>query len=71
MQSPSPSVSDQAQPPTPGRTISLDQFRGYTVWGMFVVNFVGCFTVIPAILKHHNAYYSYADGQQRGGGWWA
>jgi predicted acyltransferase len=43
------------------RLASLDQFRGYTVLGMFLVNFVGYFTVAPAILKHHNTYCSYAD----------
>jgi predicted acyltransferase len=48
---------------TPGqfRVVSLDQFRGYTVLGMFLVNFVGHFQVMPAILKHHHTYCSYAD----------
>jgi predicted acyltransferase len=43
------------------RIASLDQFRGYTVLGMLLVNFVGGFQVVPAILKHHNTYCSYAD----------
>src|SRR5256885_10266204 len=43
------------------RIISLDQFRGYTVLGMFFVNFAGHFSVIPDIFKHHNTYCSYAD----------
>jgi predicted acyltransferase len=43
------------------RLVSLDQFRGYTVLGMFVVNFLGGFGVTPALLKHHNTYFSYAD----------
>lgn len=43
------------------RIQSLDQFRGYTVLGMFFVNFVGGFDAIPAIFKHHNTYCSYAD----------
>ena len=43
------------------RIVSLDQFRGYTVLGMFVVNFLGAFAVTPALLKHHNTYFSYAD----------
>jgi len=46
---------------TAARIASLDQFRGYTVLGMFVVNFIGFFTVVPAIFKHHNTYCSYAD----------
>lgn len=47
--------------PPSARIESLDQFRGYTVLAMFVVNFVGYFAVVPAILKHHNTYCSYAD----------
>jgi predicted acyltransferase len=39
----------------------LDQFRGYTVAGMFAVNFLGGFAITPAVLKHHNTYCSYAD----------
>ena len=52
--------------PTPapverGRIASLDQFRGYTVAGMLLVNFLGGFQAVPPILKHHNTYCSYAD----------
>src|SRR6516225_8336688 len=45
------------------RIISMDQFRGYTVAGMFVVNFVGGLAAFPEVLKHHNGhpYFSYAD----------
>lgn len=43
------------------RVVSLDQFRGYTIAGMFVVNFIGGFTVSPFLLKHHNTFCSYAD----------
>ena len=46
---------------SPGRIVSMDQFRGYTVAGMFVVNFVGGLAAMPAILKHHDIYFSYAD----------
>lgn len=45
----------------PSRVSSLDQFRGWTVLGMFFVNFMGHFTVIPAVFKHHNTYCSFAD----------
>lgn len=44
-----------------GRIESLDQFRGYTVVGMLAVNFLGSYAAVPAILKHHNTYCSYAD----------
>lgn len=47
--------------PPSGRIVSLDQFRGYTVAGMFVVNFLGSFEACPRILRHTNDYCSYAD----------
>src|SRR5947209_4644390 len=47
-------------PPQP-RIVALDQFRGYTVAGMFLVNYFGSFALTPAIFKHHNSYCSYAD----------
>ena len=31
----------------PGRIFSMDQFRGYTVAGMFLVNFLGEYAVDP------------------------
>jgi len=45
------------------RIISMDQFRGYTVAGMFLVNFLGGMKDVPEILKHHGDpdYFSYAD----------
>ncbi|MCI0379227.1 MAG: hypothetical protein L0215_16585 [Gemmataceae bacterium] len=43
------------------RLVSLDQFRGYTVLGMFFVNFAGSYLATPAIFKHHHTYCSYAD----------
>ncbi len=43
------------------RIASLDQFRGYTVAGMILVNFLGGFQEIHLILKHRNTYCSYAD----------
>lgn len=43
------------------RILSLDQFRGYTVLGMILVNFVGGYSNISAVLKHNNTYFSYAD----------
>ena len=47
--------------PTASRLTSLDQFRGYTVLGMFFVNFVGGYTAVPAVFHHHHTYCSYAD----------
>jgi predicted acyltransferase len=48
-------------PPSPTRIASLDQFRGYTVLGMFLVNFAGVFAVLPATIRHHHTHVSYAD----------
>ncbi|MFO0952404.1 MAG: heparan-alpha-glucosaminide N-acetyltransferase domain-containing protein [Isosphaeraceae bacterium] len=45
----------------PARIVSLDQFRGYTVAGMLLVNFLSGYAAVPAVLKHHNTYCSYAD----------
>ncbi len=48
----------------PARIVSLDQFRGYTVLGMFLVNFVGSYAAVAAalpLLKHHHTFCSYAD----------
>src|SRR5436309_2931340 len=48
-------------PESPARVESLDQFRGYTVAGMILVNDLGRFAALPAVMKHHNTYCSYAD----------
>jgi predicted acyltransferase len=54
-------LSDPELPASRPRIGTLDQFRGYAVAGMIVVNFLGGYACIPAILKHHNSYCSYAD----------
>lgn len=46
------------------RMVSLDQFRGYTVAAMFLVNFVGSYAAVSAFLptlKHWNNHCSFAD----------
>lgn len=43
------------------RLVALDQFRGYTMFGMLLVNFLGSYEVCPRILKHTHDYCSYAD----------
>jgi predicted acyltransferase len=43
------------------RITSLDQFRGYTVAGMCLVNFLAPFAAVPALLKHNESWFSYAD----------
>lgn len=52
-------MSIQASPKQ--RLVSLDQFRGYTIAGMDMVNFIGRFVVTPYLFKHHNTFCSYAD----------
>lgn len=49
---------------TGDRLLSLDQFRGYTVAGMFLVNYIGSYAAIGAFLptlKHWHTHCSYAD----------
>jgi len=43
------------------RIASMDQFRGYTMAGMFLVNFIGSYAAVHPVFKHHNNYNSYAD----------
>src|SRR5690242_16921893 len=45
----------------PDRLVSLDQFRGFAVLGMYVVNFLAHFQVTPEFLRHHPTYVTYAD----------
>ncbi len=55
----SPNVArDQQKAP---RLKSLDQFRGFTVVGMLLVNYFGGYAVCPQLLKHTNDYCSFAD----------
>jgi predicted acyltransferase len=39
----------------------MDQLRGYTIFGMVLVNYLGQFEVMPWMLKHHREGMSYAD----------
>lgn len=43
------------------RIVSMDQFRGYTVAGMLLVNYVGSMQAFHPVFKHHSTYFSYAD----------
>lgn len=43
------------------RVVSLDQFRGYCVLGMFVVNFLGGMASTHHLLRHNNTHFSLAD----------
>src|SRR5271155_4869687 len=60
------STAPKSASPAPvsgARIVSMDQFRGYTVAGMFIVNFVGGLAAFPEVMKHHNGlpHFSYAD----------
>ena len=37
---------------TSARIVSLDQFRGYTVAGMILVNYLGDFNVTHPVFRH-------------------
>lgn len=43
------------------RIVSMDQFRGYAVAGMFLVNFFGGLEVTHQLLRHNNTHFSWAD----------
>lgn len=44
-----------------GRIVSMDQFRGYTVLTMFIVNFLGEYKNVYDWLKHDDTWINYAD----------
>lgn len=48
-------------PAAGGRIVSMDQFRGYTVFAMLIVNYVGKFTNSSEFLKHDSFWMNYAD----------
>jgi len=50
-----------AKPTSSGRIVSMDQFRGYAVAGMFVVNFLAGLSVTHQVIKHNNTHFSWAD----------
>ncbi len=58
--SPSPLKGVASLAATP-RVVSMDQYRGYCVAGMFVVNFLGAFDVTHQFLKHNGTHFSWAD----------
>lgn len=45
----------------PGRIGSIDQYRGYAIFGMILVNYLGQFESMPWQFKHHHEGMSYAD----------
>ena len=48
-------------PPPVDRVLSMDQLRGYAIFGMILVNYLGCFTWPPHWFEHQRGSYSYAD----------
>lgn len=54
-------MSDTRNAASRPRLAALDQFRGYTVVGMMLVNYLGGFAACPRILRHTHDYCSYAD----------
>ena len=56
-----PTSTQESAKASAGRVGSLDQFRGYSVAVMFIVNFCGGLAAIPEWIKHHDTYFSYAD----------
>ncbi|MBM3964106.1 MAG: DUF1624 domain-containing protein, partial [Planctomycetes bacterium] len=56
-----PTKTDTSPIRATSRIESLDQFRGYAVASMVVVNFLGAYSITPRVLRHTNDYCSYAD----------
>ena len=46
---------------TPSRITAVDQLRGYSIFGMFLVNASGYFNFKSEQIQHHKDWYSYAD----------
>ena len=45
----------------PARILSIDQLRGYAIFGMFLVNYFENFDATFFQLHHHRTVFSYAD----------
>lgn len=45
----------------PLRIGALDAYRGYAIFGMILVNYLGHFDAITWLFKHHREFFSYAD----------
>lgn len=53
--------SSLANLPAGNRYRFIDQCRGYSIFGMILVNVLGLFACMPWMLKHHHEGFSYAD----------
>ena len=51
----------QPRPASSARIASIDQYRGYAIFGMIWVNYLGQFDSMPWQFKHHHYGMSYAD----------
>lgn len=62
MTEPTASTANQQRPTAPpARIASIDQYRGYAIFGMIWVNYLGQFDSMPWQFKHHHYGMSYAD----------
>lgn len=61
MNLPGPSGETSKQAISAARVESIDQYRGYAVFGMILVNYLGEFASMPEQFRHHDATMSYAD----------
>jgi predicted acyltransferase len=52
-------LSARPAPPKKDRIIVLDQLRGYAIFGMILVNYLGQFDSMPEIFKHHRQLQDY------------
>jgi predicted acyltransferase len=56
-------MADSVSKGNAGRLVSLDQFRGLTILGMFAVQYAGCleWSSHLDLLRHNNTFLSFAD----------
>ena len=55
------SGESQQPPRASDRIVSLDQFRGWAIFSMVLVNFLGEYRSMPETLRHHEGGLSFAD----------
>ncbi|MBI5095255.1 MAG: DUF1624 domain-containing protein [Candidatus Hydrogenedentes bacterium] len=52
---------NSAPDPSKGRIASMDQVRGYAIFGMLLVDYFECFKITTQQLHHHTEYMTFAD----------
>lgn len=56
-----PASAPKEEKKLPSRVLCLDQLRGYAIFGMIMVNYLGYFGWMPHWFEHNKNHFSYAD----------